>query len=143
MSGSDRAYEPLRQTEREVDGQRVPGQHRNYEALRQTEQQVDARPQSPQQQQQQARGNPYEQVDERKAAYSQELDALVASGRINGSEKVWREGNFESEIKAEQIKFDKLTKARELSDAAKTQNAQQQQKENELGRAQERDGAER
>jgi hypothetical protein len=129
MSGTKGAYDPLRRTQREVDGQRDANSPRNYDALRQTQQEVDALP-TPTPQQPPAARNPYENADERQADNSQRLDAKVEEGRISQSEKIYRERQFDNQLVAEQKLHDqRLAKARELADAAKAQNAQQQQRE--------------
>jgi hypothetical protein len=132
MSGAG-PYEPLRQTQREVDGQREPGAQRNYEALRQTQQEVDARPQPTARQQERVQSNPYENIDERRAALSEQLEAQVKSGRISQSEKVYRESRFEND-RSDQIKYDRLQEARERMDAAKAQQSREQRREMENDR---------
>lgn len=123
MSGGGRDYHALNRTHQEVEGERSP--HRNYEALRETHREVDARPAAaaPERPQQQ---NPYERREERIEAKSKELDALVASGRINQSERIRREARFDNQLLAEMRAYDqRLEKARQLRDAAGAQQAQQ------------------
>ena len=74
--------------------------------------------------------NPFENVEERLSAYSQSLDAQVSAGRISQSDKVYLEKQFGNKIEEEQHKYDqRLAKAHERMDAAKAQNAQEQQRE--------------
>lgn len=137
MSGTRGAYEPLRQTQRELESGREAGSPRNYEALRQTQQEVDARSASsaPQQQPQDTR-SPYESGEERQAAHSQNLEALVSSGRISQSERIYRERQFDNQLVAEQKAYDlRLAKARELAEAARAQNSPEHQRE--MGRERE------
>ena len=142
MSGTRGADDPLRQTQREVDGQRETSSPRNYEALRQTQQEVDARP-TPTPQQTPAARNPYEDVDERLAAYSKSLEPEVRAGRITASDQVYKVNRYDNELQSEQIKYNRLAKAHELVDAVKAQKAQEQQKEIAQDLVPERDGAER
>lgn len=107
MSGTRGAYDPLRQTQREVDGQREANAPRNYDALRQTQQEVDARPQpTPVPQQTQDARSPHETFEERTAANSQDLDARVEQRLISQSEKIYRERQFDNQLVAEQKAYD-------------------------------------
>ena len=116
MSGTRGAYDPLRQTQREVDGQREANAPRNYDALRQTQQEVDARPAPAPQQQPPAVHNPFENVDERKEAVSQELDAKFRLGLIKQSEKNRGEAMFERRLQEEQAAYTQKEKQAEALD---------------------------
>ena len=131
MSGTRGAYDPLRQTQREVDGQRDANSPRNYEALRQTQQEVDARPQpTPAPQQTQDARSPHETFEERTAANSQDLGARVERGGISQSEKIYRERQFDNQLVAEQKAYDKkLAEALDRAAAIRAQNGPEQQRE--------------
>jgi hypothetical protein len=132
MSGTRGAYEPLRQTQRELESGREAGSPRNYDALRQTQQEVDARP-APvvRDQPEAAASNPYENVEERKAAYSEMLAGKVKDGRIDEGEKTRAESLFENKIKVEQNIYTKQQQAEALDRlaAVRAQNGPDRQHE--------------
>lgn len=120
MSGTRGAYEPLRQTQREVENGREAGSPRNYEALRQTQHEVDARPMPSPQQVQDTR-NPFENREERIAANSQMLDEKVKAGRISQGEKIHAENVFDNKIEMEMKAYTEKQKAEALDRLAAIQ----------------------
>lgn len=131
MSGTRGAYEPLRQTQREVEGGREEGSPRNYEALRQTQQEVDARPSQTPQQQAPTPLNPYENVDERLEAHSKSLQPEVDAGRITTGDQNRAVNIYSNELRAKQIQYDKEKQAEALDRVAaiRAQNGPDRQPE--------------